>query len=373
MPSNFLTPFVELDDEFSKNFHSLDVTGGTIYANQKQHTVGFQRSHSVCPGTLFNKINSSSTEMVNKTVCWPIHYRSQDWNQDQQQKLPRSSISHIPFRVDRSVSMIEGSHVRIGVGEHEQAVMQSLTPPDFNTSTNSLSSPKSPSPTSPLSTRYKTELCRTYEESGTCKYDTKCQFAHGIEELRGLNRHPKYKTEPCRTFHTIGFCPYGSRCHFIHNADEQLHQLRERLPILLNGFQSVQQHVTSSKASLLSFLSSPGTPELLSPAFSEYLELGTIKNNYPLSTELGSDQLASPCFNAITDLTGHTNYTLKTSGQNHSFNSFLLSERPLLQRTISADSLSDPDGYASSGSLSGSESPSLEGKRLPIFSRLSIL
>ena len=71
------------------------------------------------------------------------------------------------------------------------------------------------------SSRYKTELCRPYEENGTCKYGDKCQFAHGFHELRGLNRHPKYKTEFCRTYHTIGFCPYGPRCHFIHNDEEK--------------------------------------------------------------------------------------------------------------------------------------------------------
>lgn len=71
------------------------------------------------------------------------------------------------------------------------------------------------------SSRYKTELCRPFEESGTCKYGDKCQFAHGVHELRQLSRHPKYKTELCRTFHTIGFCPYGPRCHFIHNAEEK--------------------------------------------------------------------------------------------------------------------------------------------------------
>ncbi|XP_005110889.1 CCCH-type zinc finger protein moe-3 [Aplysia californica] len=69
------------------------------------------------------------------------------------------------------------------------------------------------------SSRYKTELCRPFEESGSCKYGDKCQFAHGYHELRNLARHPKYKTELCRTFHTIGFCPYGPRCHFIHEDD----------------------------------------------------------------------------------------------------------------------------------------------------------
>lgn len=75
-------------------------------------------------------------------------------------------------------------------------------------------------PIPPNSSRYKTELCRPFEENGTCKYGDKCQFAHGIAELRTLIRHPKYKTELCRTFHTTGFCPYGPRCHFIHNSED---------------------------------------------------------------------------------------------------------------------------------------------------------
>ena len=56
-------------------------------------------------------------------------------------------------------------------------------------------------------TRYKTELCRPFTETGKCKYGDKCQFSHGPKELRILMRHPKYKTEYCRTFHT------SKRCH----------------------------------------------------------------------------------------------------------------------------------------------------------------
>lgn len=80
-------------------------------------------------------------------------------------------------------------------------------------------SPNQLPPQNVNASRYKTEMCRPFEENGHCKYGDKCQFAHGIHELRGLSRHPKYKTELCRTFHTIGFCPYGPRCHFIHNED----------------------------------------------------------------------------------------------------------------------------------------------------------
>jgi hypothetical protein len=68
--------------------------------------------------------------------------------------------------------------------------------------------------------RYKTELCRQYNENGECKYGDKCQFAHGFSDLKGVNRHPKYKTDFCKTFHSKGFCPYGPRCHFIHDLSE---------------------------------------------------------------------------------------------------------------------------------------------------------
>ena len=55
-----------------------------------------------------------------------------------------------------------------------------------------------------------------------CSYSTRCQFAHGIEELRDRTRHPKYKTELCRNF-LSGYCKYGSRCQFLHESEESKH------------------------------------------------------------------------------------------------------------------------------------------------------
>jgi butyrate response factor 1 len=69
--------------------------------------------------------------------------------------------------------------------------------------------------------RYKTELCKSFNETGICRYGTKCQFAHGKEEVRPILRHPKYKTETCKTFHTTGTCPYGTRCRFIHTKSKE--------------------------------------------------------------------------------------------------------------------------------------------------------
>ncbi|XP_051953646.1 mRNA decay activator protein ZFP36L1-like [Xyrauchen texanus] len=364
MPSNFLAPFLELDDEFCKSFRCIDLTDDA----QKQRVVGFQRRHSLCPITMPNsKFNSTDSRP------WPLSSISQHWHHEQKQQLPRSSLNHIPFRVDRSVSMIEGHVSRLGVCE-SNAPTSLPPPPGLSISNSSLASPRVLCvSTEPVSTRYKTELCRTYEESGTCKYGAKCQFAHGMEELRGLSRHPKYKTEPCRTFHSIGFCPYGARCHFIHNADEQ-HGLpeksRERPQLLrqsvsfsgfssqphaLNGFHAVPDALAFSRSSSVSPPPSTGSPDLLSPMFPEP---GTLNHSYPFA-DLGNKD--TPRFYAIND-----------SKAGKSNLAYTLTGLTALQRSASADSLSDQDGYTSSSSLSDCDSPGIEGRRLPIFSRLSV-
>ncbi|KAF2317819.1 hypothetical protein P3X46_022984 [Hevea brasiliensis] len=68
---------------------------------------------------------------------------------------------------------------------------------------------------------FKTELCNKWQETGTCPYGDHCQFAHGIEELRPVIRHPRYKTEVCRMVLAGDICPYGHRCHFRHVLTEQ--------------------------------------------------------------------------------------------------------------------------------------------------------
>lgn len=64
---------------------------------------------------------------------------------------------------------------------------------------------------------YKTELCKSWEEFGSCKYGRKCRFAHGPTDLRERPRHPLYKTMPCKNFIETGACMYGRRCFYIHN------------------------------------------------------------------------------------------------------------------------------------------------------------
>ena len=66
--------------------------------------------------------------------------------------------------------------------------------------------------------KYKTELCKNWELTGTCSFEDSCSFAHGAHELNSKPHVPKnYKTKLCKRFHEELYCPYGPRCQFKHS------------------------------------------------------------------------------------------------------------------------------------------------------------
>lgn len=69
-----------------------------------------------------------------------------------------------------------------------------------------------------LDPKYKTELCKSWKETGFCVYGNKCRFAHGKNDIFGktLNTN-NYKLKQCNGFTEQGYCMYGSRCNFKHD------------------------------------------------------------------------------------------------------------------------------------------------------------
>ncbi|KAM6917970.1 mRNA decay activator protein ZFP36L1a [Lycodopsis pacificus] len=229
------------------------------------------------------------------------------------------------------------------------------------------------------SSRYKTELCRPFEENGSCKYGDKCQFAHGIHELRSLSRHPKYKTELCRTFHTIGFCPYGPRCHFIHNAEERRGPPQQCSP--LNSCNKMDRPRLQHSYSFAGFSSSAGlrdSPTSVTPPpmfFPDEVPDWPSCNPFTYSSQelanLFGPSLGAGPVGTEPNAPGPPSPTSTP----YYFRPMLVSPQMFESPSSPPDSLSDQEGYQSSsgGSLSGSESPTLDTtRRLPIFSRLSI-
>lgn len=261
------------------------------------------------------------------------------------------------------------------------------------------------------SSRYKTELCRPFEESGHCKYGDKCQFAHGAHELRTLNRHPKYKTELCRTFHTIGFCPYGPRCHFVHNEDETKMSDMAKSP---ENHQTSPPPTSVRRPSTISFCGSDIIPPpssdspSLSPASSD--DFSRLSCSSSLSGN--SSTSSSPVFNYSADLQTiasllqplnvqtqmnnvnnlnnisvdalsqqlHTILSLQRNTNNNNHNVFgeweSIPAPPSPPDSISGDSIGSASSVSSSGSFSsqntyGSPLDISKQLRLPIFNTLS--
>ncbi|KAI5952228.1 hypothetical protein KGF54_003094 [Candida jiufengensis] len=70
----------------------------------------------------------------------------------------------------------------------------------------------------PINTQlYKTELCQAFMRMGVCPYGLKCQFAHGEQELKYVERPPKWRSKPCSNWSKFGSCRYGNRCCFKHS------------------------------------------------------------------------------------------------------------------------------------------------------------
>ncbi|XP_075042887.1 mRNA decay activator protein ZFP36-like [Mixophyes fleayi] len=299
-----------------KNLHNLSLSEELDSANDHIFT-SLQRRHSCAP------------ELYDET-----HWATRDrWALDP----PR-----VPFRADRSISLTEGPRTALPP-----------PPPGFPPLKTALPPLPAPSP------RYKTELCRTFSETGTCKYGSKCQFAHGQVELREPNRHPKYKTEYCHKFYLYGECPYGSRCNFIHHPAEQgtpQQVLRQSLSYtgvpLRRGSPPPPGFPDPASFSRAASVSPPPSSDLLfSPAPSE--------TRSHVSSLKGTDS----CSRCCSCRCSRSGTLIQDPFSNH-----------MLLRSPSSSSLTENECYSS-----GSESPVFEmscqmlaNKRLPIFHRLSV-
>jgi len=92
--------------------------------------------------------------------------------------------------------------------------------------------------------KYKTQLCRHWEMTRECSLGSMCSFAHGMHELRkisdpmpayfpGRNNvgalFSNYKTQICRNFQETGSCKFENYCCYAHGK-EQLRSLTDPIP-----------------------------------------------------------------------------------------------------------------------------------------------
>ncbi|XP_029373522.1 mRNA decay activator protein ZFP36L1 [Echeneis naucrates] len=424
-----LNQFADLEEMMCKQLLNLDLRE----SNRPLPSLSMAMK---TPGYIGQPRSNASSFSLSSLACLPtepsvnVFLTSSQRGQQSESWLPSqlsnsSQWGKSAFLAQRSVSMVETSSTTAAslgwLGTDIKPSQSDISPAALNSSSSSSNPSVS---TSSSSSRYKTELCRSFTENGLCKYGGKCQFAHGPEELRDLNRHPKYKTEPCRTFHTIGFCPYGIRCHFVHNNEEEKKQSYSRSSSSSSSSSSISQQPSCS--------SHPHRPPLVRQSFSfagfpsapqQAFQHALTAHPSPASTSFSPAPSAStPSCADITDLLSHAllemdspfeastvhqyrpSMCLATAADPQS--QFLPSPDsgcspcglsptdspslrqspsaaaifpgPLGARSLSYTSLSDQDqdGNSSAGSLSGSEPCSgineVNSRRLAVFSQLSV-
>ncbi|KAM3875511.1 uncharacterized protein ACN63O_000597 [Diretmus argenteus] len=428
-----------LDDILTRNFLNLALDDAFLPTQSQLKVPGHSRLNrsasffsSPSPPSASPSRHSLSTEHVNNdddsSSFWPTNI----WSQ-----ASLSKPQQLPFRPDRSMSLTESSNALLssfgqlkGLEAFSSGPATVAPPPGFPPS----SSLQAQLPTILPSNRYKTELCRGYQESGSCKYGNKCQFAHGEAELRGLYRHPKYKTEPCRTFYNFGYCPYGMRCHFLHeekisggpllsakfqnqrqtsqiaaSGQNPRHQLRQSVsfagflgstrnsppPALPSSF--IDPSLGFSRAPSVS----PPPVDLLSPVFGEPLQreaaaafqfghhqsrasAGDI-HDIPLIVEPKPSRCVCGHGTSLPALNSNNSRVFSSMEDGHHQDASVFSgsgghggfmKHAALQRFSSEDSLEDSySSSSSSGGSSGTESPTFDAsaaKRLTVFERLSL-
>lgn len=69
--------------------------------------------------------------------------------------------------------------------------------------------------------KFRTEMCKNFEQSGHCPFGDRCSFAHSKNQIMVRTDLPvNYKTKLCRKYQLNGSCPYGSRCQFKHGVND---------------------------------------------------------------------------------------------------------------------------------------------------------
>jgi hypothetical protein len=90
--------------------------------------------------------------------------------------------------------------------------------------------------------KFKTEMCKSWSETGFCAYGNKCRFAHGKQEMFDkVIACKKYKQKECLSFFKNKYCCYGSRCHFKHEERKLSEIHRSYFNQLLQQLETINQ------------------------------------------------------------------------------------------------------------------------------------
>lgn len=122
----------------------------------------------------------------------------------ERKQLSSPRMYQTPVKGGEEVIVMDDIQVRpMSGGKNRRSSSSSSSSSGRGSSSSSSSSSKS--------VLFKKEVCRAWEESGNCRYNSKCQFAHGREELHlsRLSMKSKSEAQMGRLSMRAGLCLYG--------------------------------------------------------------------------------------------------------------------------------------------------------------------
>ena len=159
--------------------------------------------------------------------------------------------------------------------------------------------------------KYKTMLCKHFSSPKGCSFGDKCQFAHGVNDLRTSNGLPisnpqipnntpqdkkslnlqNYKIVKCKYWEKDHNCRYGSLCTFAH-GDEELRTKSDNMlsnqPQLGLGFMPMAMDNFQTNL----YIMLPGMDPVMMAMMMQGGD-GTVMN--PMSNEIGNNpNIANP-------------------------------------------------------------------------------
>lgn len=133
----------------------------------------------------------------------------------EKKQLSSPRMYQTPVKGGEEVIVMDDIQVRpMSGGKNRRSSSSSSSSSGRGSSSSSSSSSKS--------VLFKKEVCRAWEESGNCRYDSKCQFAHGREELHPscLSMKSKSEAQMGRFSMRAGLCLYDPDSRIVPESAE---------------------------------------------------------------------------------------------------------------------------------------------------------
>jgi len=231
-PNNPSLRFASTNSANMGNMHNTAFYASRQIQNHS-YTKMDNKTHHTIQGSLFGDGNINS-HYQNRCVNGVSSYLSAaaSTTPNQQSKFSSGSDTKSSFNSPRATMALPPQNFS-SLSISPSLVQSSTKNTSMSAQTQSITLPSTPPPQNLRNdphrlAKIKTELCLYYTQGWKCPFGSKCNYAHGIDELKytklidmeraGLVDDVKtYRTHPCFSWVSSGCCPFGQRCSCIHD------------------------------------------------------------------------------------------------------------------------------------------------------------